>query len=53
MGVRKQDMQRTKTSSSTDYSFCIKAPGRKWHLNPGTEKAFDEWEQQLMAVMKG
>jgi len=25
----------------------------KWHLNPGTEKAFDEWEKQLMSVMKG
>ena len=37
-GARKQDLQRTKTSSSSDYSFWIKAPGRKWHLNPGTEK---------------
>ena len=38
--------------SSTDYSFSIKTPGRKWMLNPGTEKAFDEWEQKLLSVLK-
>ena len=52
-GARKQDLQRSKSSSSSDYSFSIKAIKVKWYLNPGTEKAFDEWEQKLMSVMKG
>ena len=51
--ARKQDLQRSKGSSSSDYSFSVKASKVKWHLNPGTEKAFDAWEQKLMSVMKG
>ena len=52
-GLKRQDLQRTKVKSSSDYSFSIKTPGRKWMLNPGTEKAFEAWEEKIISVMKG
>ena len=52
-GLKRQDLQRTKVKSSSDYSFSIKTPGRKWMLNPGTEKAFETWEEKIISVMKG
>jgi hypothetical protein len=47
--LKKGDIKRNKSGSS-DYSFTIVTPGRKWALNPGTEAAYDEWEKQLLGI---
>ena len=47
--LKKGDIKRNKSGSS-DYSFTIATPGRKWALNPGTEAAYDEWEKQLLGI---
>jgi len=52
-GLKRQDIQRSHKKSTSDYSFSIKTPGRKWLLNPGTEKAFDVWEEKIISVCKG
>ena len=52
-GLKRANIQRSKVKSTTDYSFTIKTPNRKWQLNPGTEKAFDTWEEKIISVMKG
>jgi len=50
--LKRGDLQRAKLRSASDYSFSIKTPGRKWQLNPGTEKSFDVWEEKIIGVMK-
>ena len=32
------------------HSFQLSTPGRKWVLNPGTEAAYETWEQKLLDI---
>ena len=47
--LTKGDFKRVKPKSS-DYSFQLATPGRKWVLNPGTEAAYETWEQKLLDI---
>ena len=42
---------RLKPRSLDDFTFVIKAAGRDWQLNPGSDDAWRAWRKQLLKVV--
>ena len=50
-GVAPEHIMRLKPRSLDDFTFVIKAPGRDWQLNPGSDDAWRAWRKQLLKVV--
>lgn len=49
-GVKPADVQRLKPGSS-EYSFVIVTPQRRWQLKAETEAAFEGWRDAMLPVL--
>merc|ERR1719291_965622 len=46
------ELARLKPDDKKDFTFIIKVPGRDWVLDPGTQAAWEEWDQKLRPMLE-
>ena len=52
-GVKSTDVARSKPTSTTDFSFAIVTPKRKWVLTAASQNQFDEWYTAIGSMLDG
>jgi len=45
------ELQRVKPDDKKDFTFVIKATGRDWILDPGSQAAWEEWQAKLRPML--
>ena len=45
------ELMRTKPDDKKDFTFVIKATGRDWILDPGSQAAWEEWNNMLRPML--
>ena len=45
------ELVRLKPDDKKDYTFVIKATGRDWILDPGSQTAWEEWQAKLRPML--
>ena len=48
--VTASDVVRAKPSSTSDFTFYINTPKRKWVLTAPNEKVYEEWRKQILSL---
>jgi len=52
VGVKTADVARTKPTSTTDFTFAISTPKRKWMLIAASLSQFDEWHKAITSLLE-